>query len=109
MRQPIYTICAVVPALAMTAAHYIPWQAALGRRLHRVEAYSIGTAAIVGTAATLLFAADDDPTIRPRHAAICLLMAAASAGIATIGAYLADWRIEERHRRIDAVLRNHAN
>lgn len=47
MHRLIFTLAAAAPAPAMIAAHYLPWRKSIGRDLHRLEAYSIGTAAIV--------------------------------------------------------------
>lgn len=100
---------ATVPGIAMIAAHYLPWRKAIGRQLHRLEAYAIGTAAIVGTAVGLLEIADrEEVDIEPRSAAEIVILSAASAGVATLTAWTLDASIEQRHRRLDEESRRHA-
>lgn len=103
MRRLIFVIAAIVPGLTMAAAHYIPWIAAIGRPLYRLEAYAIGVFGIVGTSAGLLLAADGHADVKPKHAAVVMVLAAVSAGVATVLSWLADWLIEERHQRLDAL------
>lgn len=98
--KPQFLICATVPALAMTAAHYFPWRASIGRKLPRLAAYAIGTTGIVGTAAAAI-ASDQDGTAND-HAAL-LLTAAASAGAATCLAWLWDHRLSMQHQLAEAV------
>lgn len=76
----------------MVAAHWFPWRRLLGRDLHRLEAYTVGTAAIVGTALAAITQSDGD---RNDHANM-LLLAAAAAGAATVGTYTVDKIIELR-------------
>lgn len=100
---------ATIPGVTMIAAHYLPWRKAIGRQLHRLEAYFIGTTAIVGTAASLLEIADRERMdVTPRTAAEILILSAASAGAATVTAWTLDASIEQRHRRLDEESRRHA-
>ncbi len=77
-------IAATVPGLAMAAAHWFPWHRVIGRELSRPAAYAIGTTAIVGTGAGLLLALG---YLLPT---VIILTCAASAGLATLGAYAVD-------------------
>lgn len=79
-------ICATLPAVAMAAAHWFPWRRLFKRDLHRLEAYTIGTTAIVGTAAIAMAASDGDGHDHSRM----LLLAAAAAGMTTLVAYTVD-------------------
>lgn len=80
-------ICVVVPAAALLAAHWFPWRKAIKRDLHRLEAYTIGTSMIVGTAAAAM-SSDGSPSGR-EHAKL-LLTATMSAGFATVLAWWID-------------------
>lgn len=91
-RQILRGVCAVLPGTAMAAAHWFPWRRLFGRQLHRLEAYGIGTAAIVGTAAAAMRNSDGDGK---EHAGL-LVTAAASAGVATVIAWAVDAFIEVR-------------
>lgn len=71
----------------MAAAHWFPWRRLLGRDLHQLEAYAIGSGAIVGTAAATIV--QDEGGDRYDHATM-LLFAAGSAGIITLAAYALD-------------------
>lgn len=50
----LYGVTAIVPGLAMAAAHWFPWRAVLGRDLNRLESYAWGCAWIVGIAAAAM-------------------------------------------------------
>ena len=107
MFRLIFALASTVPATAMIAAHYMPWRMALGRPLHRLEAYAIGTSAIVSGSVTPLLIADAaDVEITPRQAAAIITTSAAAAGIATIAAWLLDWTLDRYHRRLDNELRH---
>lgn len=95
-----FLICATVPALAMTAAHWFPWRQTLARDLHPLEAYAIGTAGIVATAAAVIAA--DREGDGNQHAAL-LLTAAAAAGVATLSAWLWDDLLTLRLQIVEAA------
>lgn len=82
----LQALCLVFPAATMAAAHWFPWRRILGRDLHRLEAYAIGTATIVGTATAAILHSDGDSN----DAAAMLVLAAGSAGAATAAAYAID-------------------
>lgn len=79
-------ICALLPGTAMAAAHWFPWQRLFKRELRRLEAYAIGTTAIVGTAAIAIANSEGDGRDHSRM----LILAAASAGVTTLVAYAVD-------------------
>lgn len=85
-------VCTVLPAATMAAAHWFPWRRVMHRELHKLEAYSIGTAAIVGTAAVCISVSDGD---RNDHTCM-LLLAAGAAGATTALAYVTDELIRLR-------------
>jgi hypothetical protein len=85
-------ICAIVPAMTMAAAHWFPWRRLLHRELRNTEAYAIGTVAIVGTAVVSIAASDGDSDDHIRM----LLLAALSAGIATLAAHHIDDDVKVR-------------
>lgn len=87
----LYGFTALVPALAMLAAHWFPWRVFLGRDLGRIECYAWGTAWIVGVAtATMRLSQRIDAPLTPDEAARLTELSAISAGTATIAAYLID-------------------
>lgn len=102
MRQ-LYTLAAIVPALAMIAAHYMPWGPLLGRPLPRIAAYALGTLAIVGTSGSLL--ATTEAQVAPRQSARVVMVASGSAGVATILAWVLDWALAEHNQRLDDQIR----
>lgn len=79
-------ICATLPAASMAAAHWFPWRRVFRRELYRLEAYTIGTTAIVGTAAIAIANSDGDGHDHSRM----LLLAAGAAGLTTLVAYTVD-------------------
>lgn len=80
-------VCATLPAATMAAAHWFPWRRLFRRDLHKLEAYTIGTTAIVGTAAIAISASGDGSGhVHSRM----LLWAAGGAGITTLVAYAVD-------------------
>lgn len=79
-------VCAIVPAATLAAAHWFPWQRVFKRDLHKLEAYTIGTTAIIGTAAIAISNSDGD---RHDHSRM-LLLAAGAAGATTLVAYAVD-------------------
>lgn len=89
--QSLKTLCAVVPATTLAVAHWLPWKQVLGRELHRLEAYAIGTTAIVGTALVAMSQSDGD---NEDHMAM-LATAAVSAGVATLAAWAVDALISD--------------
>lgn len=80
-------LCVVIPAMTLTAAHFFPWRRVIRRDLHRLEAYAIGTAAIVGTANVAIALSDSEHA--DDHVGM-LNLATGSAGAITIAAYLID-------------------
>lgn len=107
MYTTLCTLAAAGPAATMIAAHYIPWRKSLGRDLHRLEAYALGTAAIIGGAVGTLSLADDaKQPLSPRQAAGIMIASATGAGVATLAAWAFDAVIERRHQRLDRELRN---
>lgn len=95
-----YAVTATVPALAMLAAHWFPWRGLLGRDLSRIECYAWGTAWIIGVASAVMrMSRHIDAPLAPDEAATIAELSAASAGIATIAAYLIDdWGAHRRNR-----------
>lgn len=86
-----YFIAITMPGLAMMAGHWFPWPRILGRDLARPEAYIYGTTWIVGLPTLLLVAA----AFGNVHGHLLIfaglyLAALASAGIATLAAYIID-------------------
>lgn len=88
---------ALLPGVAMAAAHWFPWRQTLGRPLPRLAAYAIGTVAIVCTAAYAI--AGDSRGTAQRHAGLVLL-SAASAGATTIAAWTLDHILHLHHREV---------
>jgi hypothetical protein len=84
--QLLKTLCVLLPATAMTGAHWFPWKRHLGRDLNNLERYIIGTAAIVGTANLAISQSEGD---RDDHV-VMLLLSAISAGLTTLAAYAID-------------------
>ncbi len=82
-KNSLLTFCSVVPALILAIAHWMPWQQLLGRKLHRLEAYLIGTTAIVGTTAIAIANSDGN---KDEHIEM-LLASTASGGAATLMAW----------------------
>lgn len=80
-------LCVAVPALSLFAAHFFPWRRVLARDLHPLEAYAIGTAAIVGTANVAIALSDSE---RSDDHVMMLNLATGSAGVVTIAAHLID-------------------
>lgn len=79
-------LCGILPAALLSAAHWFPWERVRGKTLRRLETYSIGTAAIVGTAGLAILLSDGT---REDHATM-LGIATASAGGLTFAAYAID-------------------
>lgn len=86
-----YTLCALFPGAAMAGAHWFPWRR-MGRELHRLEAYAIGTAAIVGTSTVAILSSDGD---REDHARL-LSLATLSAGVVTLAAWAIDALLDKK-------------
>ncbi|MCC6454456.1 MAG: hypothetical protein IT328_05895 [Caldilineaceae bacterium] len=84
--ESLKSLCAVVPAAMLAVAHWLPWKQMLGRDLHRLEAYAIGTTAIVGTALVAMSQSDGD---NEDHMTM-LATAAVSAGMGTLAAWAVD-------------------
>lgn len=82
----LQAICFLVPGVAMAAAHWFPWRRLLGRDLHQLEAYCIGTATIVGISSAAITQSEGDGY----DDALMLLSAAASAGGVVVAAYALD-------------------
>lgn len=78
--------CVIVPAALMAAAHWFPYRKVLGRHLYELEAYTIGTAIIVGTATVAISLAKSDS----KDHVFMLGLATASGGIATVIAHMID-------------------
>ena len=83
--QTTRKLCMVIPMLVLGIAHWFPWKKILGHDLHRLEAYAIGTATIVGTAAVAIADSDEGN----EHAKL-LLLTAISAGVTTVLAWWID-------------------
>lgn len=100
----LYGFSAIVPGLAMAAAHWFPWRAVLGRNLSRLECYAWGTAWIVGIAAACMrLSSRIDAPLSPDQSARITEIAAVSAGTATVAAYVIDdWTA---HRRANVAAR----
>lgn len=95
----LHTITAIVPALAMLAAHWFPWRAFLGRDLSRIECYAWGTAWIIGVASAVMrMSRHIGAPVTPEEAARIAELSAVSAGTATIAAYIIDdWGTQRRN------------
>lgn len=89
--------CTVLPAAILAAAHWFPWHKFIHRDLGRLEAYAIGTAAIVGTAGFAISISDGD---RDDHAVMLVLSALAAGGM-TVGAYAIDDKIKTNGKLAD--------
>lgn len=100
----LYGVTAIVPGLAMAAAHWFPWRAVLGRDLNRLESYAWGCAWIVGIAAAAMrLSSRIDAPLSPDQSARAVEIAAVSAGAATVAAHLVDdWTA---HRRANVAAR----
>lgn len=85
-------ICVVFPILALAAAHWFPWRRIRGRHLHRLEAYAIGTAAIVGTSGAAIALSNGD---KNDHVTMLALATAAAGGI-TVAAHAIDAHMKDR-------------
>lgn len=79
-------LCVALPIVTLAAAHWFPWHRMMKRDLHPLEAYSIGTTAIVGTAGLAISLSDGDSD---EHVTM-LGIATVSAGGITIAAHLID-------------------
>lgn len=84
-----------VPFMAMLAGHWFPWRKLKGSDLTRIQAYSYGTAWIVGFPVIIYVIWQQWDTIA------VLVAATAGAGLATLLAYAADAWMEQRHRLLD--------
>lgn len=109
----LYGFTALIPGLAMLAAHWFPWRVVLGRDLGRIECYIWGTGWIIGIAgAAMRLSQRLDAPLTPDQSARMAEVAATSAGIATVGAYLIDfWGTHRRNgaaARIVAEAKKHA-
>lgn len=78
--------CIAVPTVTLALAHWFPWRRVIGHDLHRLEAYAIGTATIVGTAATAMAGSEGDG----KDHALLLTTTAAAAGLTTLAAWAID-------------------
>lgn len=101
----LYGLVALIPGLAMLAAHWFPWRVALGRDLSRVESYMWGTAWIIGVAgAAIRLSQRLDAPATPDQSARLIEVSAASAGAATMAAYAVDAWGQQRRSATQARL-----
>lgn len=79
-------LCVVLPTALLAAAHWFPWKRVRQRELHQLEAYAIGTGAIVGTAGFAIALSNGD---KNDHVGL-LGLATLSAGGITLAAHAID-------------------
>jgi hypothetical protein len=79
-------LCVALPVSILAAAHWFPWRKVIRRDLHQLEAYTIGTTAIVGTASVAMAISDSEC----EDHVLMLWLAACSAGLVTIAAHTVD-------------------
>ena len=91
-------IIALLSGVAQLAAHYIPWQRMLRRRLHPTEAYVIGVVLMMMPISVWLILAQDWRVL------LALWCVIASSGVMVIGAYGLDAYLQtvEHNRAADA-------
>jgi hypothetical protein len=99
--QVLKSLCVVVPAGLMVAAHWFPWRQVLGRELDVKECYAIGTAIMFGTSMAVMSLSEGD---KDDHIVMVALTCAAG-GVATLAAYEIDDRMETRAKLADANAR----
>ena len=84
-------IVGAASATLILVGHWFPWRKALGRDLHRIEAYAYGVGCIIGPT---LFAYQ---LVGTAQATATLLVATFGAGIATLASKAIDAAIDHAH------------
>jgi hypothetical protein len=87
--------------LGIGVAHWFPWPNVLpnGRKLHRIEAYAIGTGIILACTSAALLAADRAKLkLTPAECARLNAVVTVSAGAATVAAYWLDHAINHHQQ-----------
>jgi hypothetical protein len=87
-----FVIAGAVSGSLIAAGHYLPWRTWIGRELPRLAAYAWGVASIFAGFALVASA----------WAIALFIVAAGSAGFVTVLAWLVDWALHERQRRLIA-------
>ena len=107
LEKSLKIIASILPGFMMLSAHWAPWHKTLGRKLHRLEAYTIGMGSVVGVSVALLEIAEQErPNMRPRNAAQIVMLSAISAGVSTFCSWAIDWALETKHQLMDEEERN---
>lgn len=86
MTQIALILTAAATAAVLAAEHLLPWRALTGRKLHRLAAYTMGTATLLGGMTAWLLIGRPDAA----QAAVGLWTIAVSGGIAVVGCYVVD-------------------
>lgn len=94
------TVTAIVVALLLFSLHWFPWALLLnGGALHRLAAYTMGVAVILGVPT---LAHQVAPMSAPNEVVWLFLASGAAGGAATLAAWAIDAALENHHLRVDA-------
>jgi hypothetical protein len=109
--QVLKSLCVVVPAGLMAAAHWFPWRKVLGRDLKAMECYAVGTTIMFGTSMAVMSLSEGD---KDDHI-VMVALSCAAGGVATLAAYDIDDRLAKRAEladktaQLEALRNNHGD
>jgi hypothetical protein len=92
-------ITGLISALALIGGHYFPWRLLIGRKLPRIPSYIYGVLSIALPASGYMLLSGQ------WCSALALWSSIAAGGMAVIGCYWLDGKLEEFNRRREEVER----
>lgn len=93
---PIF-LTGLISALALAAGHYFPWRLLIGRELPRIPSYIYGVLAIALPVSGYMLLAGQ------WHSALALWSSIGAGGMAVIGCYWLDGRLEKYNARREKI------
>ena len=105
MTQITLILTAVATSALLALEHFLPWRALTGGPLHRLAAYILGTATLLGGATVWLLLA------RPEweQAVVGLWTIAISGGVTVVGGYVVDALALARANQLELEARREAD